>query len=414
MWQRVRTVGFGGALTGGVAGLLAEQRVPSSAGAWVWWGAVFGAAVGALFVATATITHAARVPNWLATPAGCALLGWQVWAALDERTGPADGIGRIALRDVTRESSDPLSLVATAVLLAIAHLVVGRLRSEHLARRGGLVSQLRFAVTMQDLRTVVLLRRQLSQERSRPRPWIPVVAGGAARGGAAGAVVRRGVHGMLRTPAGRIGRMALLAGLAGVAAGVAARGTTPAIAACTILLFVLGLDLVEPLAQEIDHPDRTLGLPQIAGWLHGGLLIGPAVATVPFALIGAASCAVVAPDSAPAAFALAVPVTLCGLVGAAFSTVRDQYDPLRSETRSYEMVVPPEVAGFSDGFRVVWPVLVSAVGMLALVAVRSRPEVGTVVRALIGLGLWLTVARSWIVHRAEILRRWRAFAAGAA
>ena len=191
------------------------------------------------------------------------------------------------------------------------------------------------------------------------------------------------------------------------------RGTTPALAACAILLFVLGLDLVEPLSQEIDHPDRTLGLPQAAGWLHGGLLIGPAVATVPFAIIGAAACAAVAPDSASAAFALAVPVTLCGLVGAAVSTVRDQYEPLKVDTRSYELVVPPEVAGFGDGFRMVWPVLVSAVGMLALLAVRSRPEVGTVVRALIGLGLWLTVARSWIVHRAEILRRWRAFAAGA-
>jgi hypothetical protein len=48
-----------------------------------------------------------------------------------------------------------------------------------------------------------------------------------------------------------------------------------------------------------------------------------------------------------------------------------------------------------------------------VLAVRNRPEAGTVVRSLIGLVLWLTVARWWIVHRAEIVRRWRAFAAGA-
>ena len=150
------------------------------------------------------------------------------------------------------------------------------------------------------------------------------------------------------------------------------------------------------------------------GWLHGGLLIGPAVATVPFALIGAGACAAIAPGSGPAAFALAVPIAWCGMVGAAVSSVRDQYDPLRVDTKSYELVVPPEVAGFGDAFRMVWPVLVAAVGMLAVLAVRSRPEPGMVVRSLVGLFLWLAVARSWLVHRSAITRRWREFAAGAA
>ena len=45
-------------------------------------------------------------------------------------------------------------------------------------RRAGLVAQLRFAVTLQDIRTVVLLRRQLSQETPRNRPWIPMKRGG--------------------------------------------------------------------------------------------------------------------------------------------------------------------------------------------------------------------------------------------
>jgi hypothetical protein len=50
--------------------------------------------------------------------------------------------------------------------------------------------------------------------------------------------------------------------------------------------------------------------------------------------------------------------------------------------------------------------------MLAVLAVRSRPETGTVVRALVGLVLWLAVARWWIVHRAHVQRRWRQLAAG--
>ena len=45
-----------------------------------------------------------------------------------------------------------------------------------LARRSSLVAQLRFAVTMQDLRTVILLRRQLNQEQTRGSPWVKVPA----------------------------------------------------------------------------------------------------------------------------------------------------------------------------------------------------------------------------------------------
>ena len=277
LWQRVRAVAFGGALAGGVAGLLAEQRVPSSAGAWVWWGAVFGAAIGALFVAAATVVHAARIPNWLATPVGGAL-------ARHRRCGPrstnapAPPTASAASRCATSHASRPTCWrsLAVAVLLAVAHLVVGRLRSEHLARRGGLVSQLRFAVTMQDLRTVVLLRRQLSQERARPRPWIPVGAGRqrsrrCGRRGGAARRARDAAHAGRAASAGwRCWRRSPVSRSAPRHAARHRRSWRAA-----ILLFVLGLDLVEPLSQEIDHPDRTLGLPRTAGWIHGGLLDRP-------------------------------------------------------------------------------------------------------------------------------------------
>jgi hypothetical protein len=208
--------------------------------------------------------------------------------------------------------------------------------------------------------------------------------------------------------------MVILAGLAGVAAGAAARGTTPAYVACGLLLFVLGLDLVEPLSQEIDHPDRTAGLPRENGWIHAHLVVGPAAAAVPLAMVGAAACTFVAPGSGPAAFALAVPVVWCGVFGAVVNAVRDQFDPAGTATKSYELVVPPEVSGFSDMTRMVWPVAVSSAGMLAAFAVREAPNVGSVLRALVGLVLWLTAARWWLVHRSAIRRRWRSFAAGAA
>lgn len=408
-WQRLRSVAAGCALAGGVGGLLAEQRIPSSAGWFTAWGALFGLAIGALVVASATIAHATRLPGWAAVLAGGSLVGWQGWAAFGERTGPADSLGGLPLRDVAPEDAHWLGLAAVVALVAVAQLLVGRLRIEPLARRGALVSQLRFAVTMQDLRTVVLLRRQLRQEYARVRSWMPTPGLGRSP---AGAVVRRSLAGIGRTPAGRLGRMAVLAALAGGAVGVAARGTSPALLVGGGLLFVLGLDLIEPLSQEIDHPDRTASLPRDDGWLHALLLVGPMVLAIPMAMVAAAACAVVAPGSAPAAFALAVPVVWTGMVGAVVNAVRDQFDPTFTRTRSTDLVVPMEVSGVQDVVRMLWPVVMSSIGMLAALAVREQPGTGMVLRALVGLVIWLVVVRWWIVHRQTIRHRWRNFAAG--
>ena len=72
-------------------------------------------------------------------------------------------------------------------------LLAGHLRVEPLVRRGDLVSQLHFAVTMQDLRTVVLLRRQLRGEQPRTRPWFglrPTLTGSPARADLAARLAR--------------------------------------------------------------------------------------------------------------------------------------------------------------------------------------------------------------------------------
>jgi hypothetical protein len=410
-WQRLRTVAGGSALAGGVAGLLAEQRIPSSAGWWTWWGAVLGLAIGAVMVATATIAHAVRLPGWLAVVLGGCLLGWQSFAALGERAGPGDALGGIALRDVAPHDRQLVAIAGVAAIVVVAHLMVGRLRLEPLARRGALVSQLRFAVTMQDLRTVVLLRRQLRQEYARVRSWMPPMPVGSGPGAA---VARRSLAGVGRTPLGRLGRMVAVGGLAGAAAGVAVRGTTPMVLVSGTLLFVLGLDLIEPLSQEIDHPDRTATLPRPDGWIHAWLLTGPLVIAVPIAVVGATACAAVAPDAGPAAFALAVPTVWAGMVGAVVNAVRDQFDPSGPRSRSSDLVVPMEVSGVQDVVRLLWPVVLSTAPMLALLAVRAQPGTGMVLRATAGLVLWLAAARWWLVHRHSIRRRWRDFAAGPA
>ena len=204
--------------------------------------------------------------------------------------------------------------------------------------------------------------------------------------------------------------MMLVAGTAGVAAGVTARGSTAAVIACGILVFVAGLDLIEPLSQEIDHPDRTFALPVASGWLHERLLVGPVVLAAPIALVGAATCTLVAPDAGPAAFALAIPILWAGLTGAVLNTVRDDQDP---SSRSDGLVVPPEMAGFRDLMRTLLPVVASSLGVLSILAVRSQPDAGMVLRCLGGLGLYIAGVRWWVVHRTDLRHRWQTFAAGA-
>src|SRR4029453_5278654 len=75
---------------------------------------------------------------------------------------------------------------------------LGSLSLEAAERRTGLVGQLRFAVTVQDLRTVIVLRRQLAQDRPRNRPWL------ALPGRNRFVVWRRGWHGLLRFPVARL------------------------------------------------------------------------------------------------------------------------------------------------------------------------------------------------------------------
>ena len=246
---------------------------------------------------------------------GGAIAGW--WP------GPGDSIGSLAMWGMRQE---PVDLIGAAIVVAIGAasiVLAGRLRVEPLVKRADLVSQLHFAVTMQDLRTVVLLRRQLRGERPRTTPWLGVRRGGGSQGHAGRAVWRRSWRGLLRYPLGRIGRMAALAIAAGVAAVAVLHDVTPALAGVGIALYLLGLDAVEPLSQEIDHPDHTDAVPLPRGWLLVNLLLVPAVAIVPFALLGAATVIVAEPDAWAYVLALCVPVTLVGICGAIVSIVRD-------------------------------------------------------------------------------------------
>ena len=171
-------------------------------------------------------------------------------------------------------------------------------------------------------------------------------------------------------PFARVARTLSLAVVAGGAAVATIRGTTPAVLGVGVALFAMSLELLEPLSQEIDHPDRTDGLPVDRDTVLAGHLLVPAMAIVPFALVGAAVVALFEPDAAVAAFALAVPMAWVGACGAVVSTVRDAPDPVARNAPW----TPPEFAGFGTAMRVLIPLAVSSIAAIPVVALRESPD----------------------------------------
>jgi hypothetical protein len=399
--QRVRAVAFSCAIVGAIAGLLAAQRLPGSPAAWIASGGLAGAVVGVLFVSTATIAHALRVPRWAATATGAVLVAGQVAAIAAERDGPARVFGDLALWGDRQRAVDLVAVAVAAGAATVAIALVGRLRIEPLVRRADLVSQLRFAVTVQDLRTVVLLRRQLRNELPRRRPWpLPSPMRTARRSTPAGVVRRRAVHGLARTPVARLARMSACAAGAGLAAVGVLRGTTPLLVVFGVLVFLVGLDAVEPISQEVDHPERMDGFVQDRGWLLLHLAGPPAAMLVPMAMIGAGVVAAVEPGASASAFALAVPIAWVGLAGGVVSAVRDAPGPVTDDA----VMVPPELAGLGNTVRALLPLVVSMSAAVPLVVLREESELANVARSLVGL-LLVAVAVGWWVLRRD---RWRA------
>ena len=208
-------------------------------------------------------------------------------------TSPATHLGRLAMSAL---DAVPRSL-AGLVLLALpaAGLAgVGGTALEAARRQAGLAAQLRFALTMQDVRTVILLRRQLAAEGPRRRPWARLPAGRRPR-----PVWRRDWHGILRWPAARILRMVLLGVTAGLAAAWAWRGTPALALAAGAALLVAALDSTEGPAQEADHPVRHDTLPVHPGRLLVRHLAAPAVVMLAVVAVGAGGATALGGASTP-------------------------------------------------------------------------------------------------------------------
>lgn len=392
--RQLRSAAFGGLCVGAVAGNLAGNRLPGRFAGWVVAGAGFGLLAAVLAVGAALVACGVRLGRPAGTALGVALLGWSAAdASGGSATSPLTFMGRIALAALPGDVAGGSVAVAVAVgagltvaVLAVAALRLGHMSLEAAERRGRLAAQLRFALSLQDLRAVILLRRRLAAEEPRPRPWIRRRdrrgvdgAAGAAEGrrvsgrdagllGRPGAAVRsRGLNSLLRWPLTRILRVLGLGIAAGFAAGGAWKGNTPLVVVAGAALFVAALDALEPLAQEWDHPTRRDSYPIRPGRLVAASLLVPAVV---LAVATAAGVAVAVPvldlPVAPLAWAV-IPATAAAVAGGTASLILEPVSAAELMSR-YPV---PEAAGPVLVLRLGFAPGLAISGWLALLAGRA-------------------------------------------
>lgn len=408
--QKLRSIVFSTAAAGAVAGQLAGRRLPGTSMAWAWSGLLWGATAGAMFVATALIAHGIRLRGWMASGLGGALIAWQFAGALPNATfdGPADLHGGLALWGERTRAVEIVPTVVAAILVPIGLSLLARQSLEALARRTTLVTQLRFAVTLQDLRTVTLLRRQLSHERNRPRPWFAVPGGRSLT-----PEWRRGWHGLLRFPVSRVLRIVVLTVIGGLCLVAVHNGTTAAIVGSGLVMFILGLEICEPLAQEIDHGDRTDAYPRLRGLLYLRLLVPSALVSIPVSMVMVATMWFVDDSSLAVASVAALPATLGGLAGACINIVSGAPDQMSSTAQ--QNMMPPEVAGTASLIKAIWPVVIATAGSLPMLAAREAMDNGqgapaAAARIAVAIALLTALVGGWIRFRDDI-KQWIANAA---
>jgi len=399
--RQMRFAAFVGGTVGAVAGFLAHRRLPEPPAAWMAAGLATGLLIALLMMGTAMVASGLRLPRWLATLGALALLGWAIADIAQIVAAPTTLFGSLALWALRVHWIDLLAVVWVAAAVALGVWLLERVSVEAVERRTGLVGQLRFAVTVQDLRTVIVLRRQLALDTPRLRPWKQL------RPSRRAPVWRRGWHGILRFPAGRLARMVALTAVAALCLHVAYHGIAPLVVPAGLALFLVGLDAVEPLSQEIDQADRSDALPVPKGDLLVHHLVVPAVVMAVMAVIGwgVAFALNRTGEAAGLAALLALPAAFAGAAGAAVSTTMGSPDPMKDG-----QLLPPEVAGMRVAMRAAWPLIVAVAGSLPVLAARASNNAGQspyqgAVAAVCGVTLLVLMVVAWVRFR-ERARAW--------
>lgn len=393
--RQARGVALIGLLVGGTAGGLASRRLPGSLAAWLATGVLVGLVLAFATWGAALLASGLRVRSAVATAVGVVLVGWSVADVVARvTTSPASLVGEVALWPVHFRVVAVIGVLVAVALPVAGLLLVAGVSLEAMERRSGLVGQLRFAATVQDVRTIVVLHRQLAQEHARSDPWARL----RARQAPGHACWRRGWAGIFRWPAARVTRLIVLVAAAGAAAALAGAGTVPMVAVAGIATFLAGLDAAEALAQEADHPDIVAGMPVDRGDIMVRHVAVPIAVMLIASLAGVAAAGLVTPSSHVVAVAAitAVPAATACVLGAAVAVV------LGARRFGVLDMMFPEFAGIGLVLRTATPPAIAIAGFIpavaagqaahgtdpAIAAAATLPVVAAVVLAAAGFVVW--------------------------
>jgi hypothetical protein len=362
-----------GCVGGAATGLVVMHRLPGAAAAWIASGVVVGGAASMLGTGTAMVMSGLRVPRGVASVIGVVVVAWSsLDVARHAPTSPLTVLGAVALRPVRPSplAASAAVIAAVIVLAAIGSAVAPGVSVEAAERRSKLVGELRFAATMRDFRTALVLQRQLSQDEPRRRPWMRLPGVGVPRS----TVSRRAWRGVLRWPLTRYGRIVVAGAVAGVAAAGAVT-TKPLLVIAFVAIWVAALDAVEPLAQEVDHPTLPDVHPVEVGRLYVRHLVVPSIVMAAPAAVGVVTGAITGHVHAPVTVLalIVVAVSATSVCGAAVTVVKGPpplFDPLN-------LFLPPEVAGMRQLEQLAWPIVLSGSSLAGIAALAARPSVGS-------------------------------------
>ncbi len=401
-----------GAIFGAAAGELAERRLPGNAVAWAASGALAGStitvgAVGAALVA-ASIPALRRRPV-LATLVALSVVAWAVIdIGADVETAPTTLVGNLALWPLSFRWVDAIAPVVVLAAAVWGSYGIGRLSIERAMRRAHLVRQVRFALAQQDIRALILLRRQLGFERPRRRPLLRI---GPGRFEDRVPVVYRDARSYLRWPAQRWVRVAALAALAGLATAGVWQGTTALVGGVAVAWYLIALEVVEPFAQELDHP-ALLEMAPIARppVLLGHLASAAAVGTGLWIVAGAVAVLTAGSPELMVVLAITGVPAACAAVGGGAISIKQI--GVGNDTAS---MMPAEMAGPQAVIRLLWPIALAGVGVLPVVlgrevVARGDHLIGGIAPAVLAVAGLAAVSITWIRVRDDVMA---AAAAGA-
>jgi hypothetical protein len=341
---QLRMAAICGGIGGAVVGNFVFRRFPGSPVEWIAGLGLFGALVPVLVLGAALVASGRRLRPWLAASIGVALVAWSVAdLVFGATTSPGTMLGELGTLPLQHGARVELAGGGVAIslaLLALGLAGVGGILLEAAKRRAELTAELRFSASVRDVRSVILLRRQLASERPRRRPWLRLRSAGDHT------VWRRGWQSFLRWPPARIGRVVVLAVAAGGAAVAAWHDSVFLAVLPGALLFVAALDVVEPLAQEADHPTRSEAAPIAPNALFQRHLAAPTAALAALLLLAGLTAAVIAGSAIgfEVGAVVALPSGFLLAAAAAVSATNDPYAHIDAPQIGYAVQGAPVVA----------------------------------------------------------------------